>query len=378
MKVLHVVPSFYPATYWGGPIWSTKAICDGVAARADMDLRVLTTDAAGPKVSQRITPVPLPYLVHYARRRAGHSVAPGLFAGLPRAIKDADLVHLTGVYSSPVLPVFALARLMDKPLVWSPRGALQATNDWSAAPNRRAKEAFAGLLRRLQPARCIMHVTAQDEATASASTFPEMPQKIIPNCVEMPPQPALPKVNTDGLRLIFLGRLHPKKGVAELLEAMRQLPIAISLDIYGTGETAYVDHLHQRAADLGQRVRFHGHLPDTGKAAAFARADLFVLPSHSENFGISVAEALAHGVPALTTDATPWQGLETHGCGRCMTLGRDDLAGEIHLLTTRDLAAMGGRGRAWMARDFASDAMIDSFVDLYHRVSDAPVEGVFA
>ena len=74
MKILHLVPTFYPATYWGGPIWSTKAICDGIAALDDAEVRVLTSDAAGPAIADRVVPVPLGYPVHYARRVAGHHV----------------------------------------------------------------------------------------------------------------------------------------------------------------------------------------------------------------------------------------------------------------------------------------------------------------
>ena len=86
MNILHVIPCFYPATYWGGPVFSTKAICDGVAARPDMSLRVLTTDTGGPHLSERVTPVQFAYPVHYARRISGDAFAPGMFQRLPRAL----------------------------------------------------------------------------------------------------------------------------------------------------------------------------------------------------------------------------------------------------------------------------------------------------
>ena len=369
MKILHVTPTYYPATFWGGPIWSTKAICDAVAQQPDVDLRVLTTDAASPARGECVIPADLPYPVHYARRVAGHSIAPGLVARLPAAMRWADVVHLTGVYNTPTVPVFALARLLRKPLVWSPRGALQATTDWADAPKIRAKHRFERFLNMLRPAQSVMHVTAPSEAAASLHRFDGMATTVIPNTVDIPPLSDRRGSADTTTRLIFLGRLHPKKGLSELLSALRQLPQDYSLDIYGNGAADDVQRLHQEAADLGPRARFHGHVDGADKARAFAQADLFVLPSHSENFGIAVAEAMAHGVPVLTTTATPWQGLDARGCGRCMVLGRDNLAAEITALAAQDLPARGQRGRDWMARDFSTQAMVTAFAGLYRDMA---------
>jgi len=376
MKILHITPTYYPATFWGGPIWSTKAICDAVAKEPDVDLRVLTTDAASPARGDRVSPVDLPYPVHYARRIAGHSIAPGLVARLPSAMAWADVVHLTGVYNTPTLPVFALARLMSKPLVWSPRGALQATADWAEAPKIRLKHNFERALNMLRPAQAVMHVTAASEANASLKRFAGMTTKTIPNTVDVPPLRHTP--DRDHMRLIYLGRLHPKKGLMELFIAMQKLPARYILDIYGSGPESYVKLLQQHAQKLQGRIRFHGHVGGADKAAAFAKADLFVLPSHSENFGIAVAEAMAHGVPVLTTTATPWQGLDVSGCGRCMDLGRDDLATEIQTLAAQDLVAMGLRGRDWMARDFSTAAMASAFGRLYRDLANGQTVQVLA
>ncbi|MBE0412436.1 glycosyltransferase [Yoonia sp.] len=367
MNILHVSPSFYPATAWGGPIFSTKTICDGIAARPDMALRVLTTDAASPTGPGRVTPVPLPYPVHFARRVAGGSIAPGLFARLPQAIAWADVVHLTATYSFPTLPVLALARIIGRPLVWSPRGALQATQTWDAAPRKAMKRRFETLAQIIRPDATVLHVTAPSEARDSVARLTGIQTACIPNCVTIPA--LMPQVKTGAARLMYIGRLHPKKGLERLFDAMAALPDRVCLDVYGTGDAAYLAGLQAHAVASAGRIRLHGHVDGFAKTAAFARADLCVFPSYSENFGIVVAEALAHGVPVVTTTATPWAALDSMGCGRCVDLDRVSLAQAITVMLQDDLTAMGAAGRAWMARDFSPDAMTDAFAALYHRLA---------
>lgn len=374
MNILHVTPSFYPATFWGGPIFSTKAVCDGIAATHGFDLRVLTTDAAGPAAGDRVRRVPLPYRVDYARRIAGHSVAPGLLARLPAAMIWADVVHLTGTYSFPTLPVLALARAMGKPLVWSPRGALQATQDWPYAPRIKAKHLFERVAQVLRPMDTVLHVTAGAEAAQSVVRLRGIQTEVIPNCVTIPPVAPHLYRPQGALRLMYLGRLHPKKGIDLLIAA---LPAQATLDIYGTGTPAHKTAL-RTAAQGNPRIRFHGDVQGSAKVQAFARADIFVLPSHSENFAITVAEALAHGVPVLTTTGTPWQRLDVMGAGACIDLARDDLATAIGRLAQGDLAAMGARGRDWMIRDFSPEAMVAAFATLYRALATGALQMVQA
>lgn len=374
MNILHVTPAYYPATFWGGPIFSTKMICDEMARRPGMAVSVLTTDSAGLRVRERVAEgaAALGYPVTYTRRVAGHSISPGLLWRLPGAIRRADVVHVTSTYNFPVLPAMALARLLGKPVVWSPRGAILATEDWADSPRRRLKRAFQWLAYRLAPRRLVVHVTAENERLATARALPGAEFAVIPNAVDLPPMPARPARSPgDPLRLMFLSRLHPKKGLERLLAAMAELPPSVTLDICGSGEPAYVASLQRQAEALGGRVRLHGEVQGDAKARAFAAADLFVLPSFSENFGIVIAEALAHGLPVLTTTATPWPDLESRGCGLSIDPVTGNVAAAVRMLAGRDLRSMGEAGRAWIAEDYSVAALGTAFAALYRRIVGA-------
>ncbi|MEY4198924.1 MAG: hypothetical protein RLZZ265_664, partial [Verrucomicrobiota bacterium] len=111
-----------------------------------------------------------------------------------------------------------------------------------------------------------------------------------------------------------------------------------------------------RAAGLEQSCHLVGPVGDDDKWASYAAADLFVLPSYSENFGLVIAEALGCGVPVITTTATPWTGVESHQCGWCVPPGRDALRPALAqaLARTRDeLQHMGARGRTWVRAEYS-------------------------
>ena len=378
MKTLHISPTFFPATYWGGPIYSTKAICDSTYA-AGAAVTVLSTDAAGPRRSDRLAAdarQELPYPVRYLHRIAGASISPLLLAALPGAIARADVVHLTGTFNFPTLPTLLLAKLIGRPVVWSPRGAIQATLEWDDSPKKGLKRAFLTLASRLLPRRSRLHATAAVEAEANAHFFPAVPNVVISNSVRMPE--LLPHQESSSFRLIFVSRLHPKKGLDLLIEALRHLPDSITLDIYGTGDPEYTEEVRAMADSMSGRVTVHGHLTDEDKPAAFANAELIVLPSYSENFGIVVAEARAHGVPALTTTNTPWALLDEIGCGRCIPLSVENLTQTIAGLQTEDLEAMGARGRALAAERFSEIAMGAQFMELYRELIQGMPTGRYA
>jgi glycosyltransferase involved in cell wall biosynthesis len=127
--------------------------------------------------------------------------------------------------------------------------------------------------------------------------------------------------------------------------------------IVGPDNSGYLPELQAQVREQHvQRVSFAGPAFGDAKRRLFEDAQLFVLPTHSENFGISVAEALAHGVPSIVSRGAPWSGLESEQCGRWVDNDPHVLANslrEMMALAPSELRTMGHRGRAWMMRDYS-------------------------
>ena len=197
----------------------------------------------------------------------------------------------------------------------------------------------------------------------------------IPNGVDLP---ALSKCASSSLRtLLFLGRIHPVKGIDRLLHAWRSLQDlqpGWRLVVAGRGEAMHEREVRELAATLRlQRVEFVGAVYGNEKSQAYFGANLFVLPTHSENFGMAVAEALAHGCPAVVSRGAPWAGLEGQGCGWWVGNEVPELTAALDTamsLPAEKLAEMGCQGRAWMARDFGWDSVAQRMEAAYRWVLD--------
>ena len=168
--------------------------------------------------------------------------------------------------------------------------------------------------------------------------------------------------------MVFLSRIHPKKGIELLLEAWRTMDSKEwTLEIAGDGNPSYVETLKKSASDL-KEVRFIGPQYGEAKWDCIRSADVMVLPTFSENFGIVVAEALAVGVPVLTTMGTPWEDLETHKCGWWIELSIANLKNALENLVNspiEEFKTMGKRGTALVKEKYDTKAVAKDIVALY-------------
>lgn len=176
--------------------------------------------------------------------------------------------------------------------------------------------------------------------------------------------------------LLFLSRVHVKKGINFLIEAVASLKTEMQgyvVRIAGEGEKNYINELRFLATRLGVNdiIHFEGGVYGNRKWELFQQADLFILPTHSENFGIVVAEALACGTPVITTKGTPWSELESEHCGWWTEIGMEGTVQalrEFLALKEEDLEIMGRNGRRLVESRYSEHKIAEEFVALYNKM----------
>jgi glycosyltransferase involved in cell wall biosynthesis len=217
----------------------------------------------------------------------------------------------------------------------------------------------------------LLHATSEGEYREFRELELTAPVAIVPNGIDVP-DAAVARLPARERKLLFLGRIHPTKGMETLLSSWASLQATHadwSLVVAGVGDPRYEAQIKRNAVDLRlERVTFVGPLYGAAKSQAYFEAELFVLPSHSENFGMAVAEALAHGCPAVVCQGAPWAGLEREGCGWWVQNSVDALRHALDSamqLPPDRLAAMGHHGRRWMARDFSWPSIAEQVESAY-------------
>lgn len=263
-------------------------------------------------------------------------------------LQNIDILHIHGMWS-PFLAVAAYAaRRQQVPVVISPHGCLEP---WALQYKRSKKllalKTYQGLVLRQATA---FIATARRELESIRKLNLRQPIAILPNGVdarEFAEREASRAVKT----ILFLSRVHPIKGLLDLVEAWSRVRTpGWRIVIAGGDEDGYRAKVEALIAEKGVQSDFEflGFVSGLSKQACFDAADIFILPTYSENFGIVIAEALANELPVITTTGAPWQDLVTHECGWWVAPGVDGVASalsEAMNLSAQELRLMGQRGR---------------------------------
>jgi glycosyltransferase involved in cell wall biosynthesis len=298
-----------------------------------------------------------------------------MLSGLRPLVQAADVVHVHSNWTFPVWWGCQAAIAAGRPLVMSPHGCLDPVRLAHSAWKKQLAGCFD---RRYLRQADVIHATSEAERGWIEQYVGGRPRiEVIPIGVDLPAllETANPAERTR--TVLSLGRLHPLKGLDLLLDgwdrAIRALPPAArwELVIAGPDEQGTQEMLERRARELGlANVTFPGPLYGADKQRAFADADLFVLPSRSENFGIVVAEALAAGVPVITTKGTPWSEIEG-SYGWWVDAAAEPLAHALSsamLLSDAERAAMGAGGRELVAAKYQWPSVGRAMVEMYQRI----------
>ena len=279
-----------------------------------------------------------------------------------------DIVHVNGIWSPQNWGFQKAAIKLGIKVILSPHGMLEP---WIMANNPRKKKLGLFLYQRkaIESAVCLHATAKMEEGTIKVLGF-KNPIYIIPNGIDLSDVIAI-KENYGTRKMVFLSRLHPKKGVELLLEAWRNSNTAgWTLEIAGNGDENYIEKLIQSAKDL-KNVNFVGAIYGESKWEFLRSADVMVLPTHSENFGIVVAEALAVGVPVITTQGTPWEDLERFKCGWWIELSVANLEKAIVKImntTTEDLETMGKNGQKLVGEKYEIKVVAKEILNLYQNL----------
>ena len=278
-----------------------------------------------------------------------------------------DVVHIHGTWTPDLAIASHLANAKRIPVVVSPHGCLEP---W-ALQHRGWKKNLALALyqKRVYSKASMMVATANQELDSIRQLGIVTPVAVIPNGVDTPPMVA--HLQTDSRMILFLSRIHPIKGVSDLVDAWSKVRRSgWRVVIAGPDEGGYKEQIRKQINTLGLwgDFEFAGLVTGDRKEALFSEAEIFVLPTYSENFGIAVAEALARGIPAITTTGAPWEDIETWRCGWWVEPGVDGIARALvsAMDTPReDLRAMGQRGIQLVKEKYSWEQIGHSAVDAY-------------
>jgi glycosyltransferase involved in cell wall biosynthesis len=366
VKVLHVIPSLAART--GGP--AVSVVEASLALRElDVESSVFATDMGTPASAphRRADAGALPPGAHALDVRLFESRAPRRFAfstelgrALTREIGAYDVVHIHSLFLFPQFAAYRNARAHGVPYVVSPRGSL----DPYLRTKGRTRKALVHLLwqRAMLASAHGLHLTSVGEAELVVDVAPSVPRHVVPNGIDWNAFQALPNATAfrarrlgghEGPLVLYLGRISFKKGLDTLIESLADLGSAhadAALAIVGPDDEGLTPALRKLAAARGiaNRVHFTGMAHGEERLAALAAADVWALPSRTENFAVALVEALASGRAVVTTNAVNLSPqLEAEGAALICRPNRVELAQALDALLRDETlrVELGTKGR---------------------------------
>jgi len=367
----------------GGVVHAVLDMCQAVASRGHQ-VTLVTCDATDvpdhwssnsgnwPKVVE----VPRSPFFRKAIRRDG-------IEQFKRLIENTDVAHLHTPWEISNLQLARQLKRKGVPYVVTVHGML---DDWSMQQKTWKKKLYLALLgRRLFKDATSVHLTAESERDQASHWVPIGEREAI-QCYALdltsydplpgpgPAMKAYPFIDSEKKKLLFLSRLHIKKGIELLLKAgslLKESGLPIQLLIAGPGEDAYVRQLQALATQLklDEETHFLGMVRGVEKRSLFELADVFVLPTHQENFGLVLAEAMACATPVVTTKGTDiWREVEQGGA-RIADMTPESIAEKIREVVSDDVQdKIGQQGCEFIHQWLDRNTVVDGYEKIYYRM----------
>lgn len=380
LKILHTISGLWKHT--GGPAESVPGLCTALVSEGcKVTLATLSGQIADTVLKSKDEGVNIQLFKPNFRHTIWYSSE--MARKLPSIALQADVVHVHGLWEHPMWLGGKVARQLNIPLVISPRGSLNPT----ALKRSRWKKRVVAVLfdhRNLRAAACL-HATTDIEYKGFRDYGLTNPVAIIPNAVnfstfDVPPAVEIIKERFPACRgkllILYMSRINPTKGLLNLAQAWGEVAPKYPdwhLLIAGPDERGHLSEVKKAFKRYGasNQVTYTGPLYGRERSAAFALTELFILPTHTENFGIVIAEALSAGIPVITTHGAPWSELKESNCGWWVPIGTEHLTKalkEAMGLSTNERRNMGANGRALIESKYTWKQIAAKMVDVYNWI----------
>lgn len=363
IRILHYIPSIDRTS--GGVGVYMQLLAKELGKLCDLYIATEKSEHQLPIKNAQIITIPSHWNQYYAMKKAWKELLDRL---------HPNLVHVNCCWMPQSAWTQKWAQKAGYKVVLSPHGMLEP---WIMARHYWTKKVPALWLYQKQ-AICkadYLHATAESEKENLLKLGYNQKIAVVANGVDIE-QISIKTSWKRNKKILFLSRIHIKKGIEFLLEAIAVLSHQLqgyTINIAGEGDPEYINLLKQKSDHLkiSNIINFCGGVYGDQKWKLFREADLFILPTYSENFGIVVAEALACGTPVITTHGTPWKELETNHCGWWIKLSVTSIVETIqaHLrCSTEELELMGRNGRTLVYNKYSTYKIAQNMKQLYQKL----------
>ena len=344
--------------------------------KAGIDCSVFTTTANGahelPVKTNEPVNVDGVTVTYFKRLTKDHThFSPALLIKLWREVKKYDVVHLHAWWNTVSVLSCFIAVVRGVPAIVSPRGTLSSYSFQNK--NTSVKYLIHQFLGRPLLNRCRIHVTSIREQKAISDLIEPKSITVVPNFVKLPDNPIQTTHEPNGpLRLLFFSRIEEKKGLDILINALKNVTIAWYLTVAGTGDTAYIDQLKNLAADnhIADKINWAGFF-DHDKFDMLSEHDLFILPSHDENFANTVIESLGVGTAVLISENVGlYDYVEQNNLGWICQVNQSSVTRLINKIGTEghnDLTRIRKDAPAIIYNDFDADKLVEKYIAMYNQ-----------